>query len=209
MTNLPIKSALIFAFLITKRHFQAVIVWILLFLIISAIPIVLIPYIKTEYATYANLLASFIRIIMTMMILKISIHICRFQKISKTQVTGIATKFFSYLLSSIIYALIVIIGLLLCIIPGVIWAIKFQFAPILLLDSHVTIKNAFIKSSEITRPFLKELLFFGLFIMLVNLGGLLFFGIGLFVSIPLTIITYVYIYNYIFQKNLTEFLKIQ
>ena len=31
---------------------------------------------------------------------------------------------------------------------GVIWAIKFQFAPILLLIPHVTIKIAFIKSSE-------------------------------------------------------------
>jgi len=108
--------------------------------------------------------------------------------------------FFKYLAGSIVYGLIVLGGLLLLIVPGIIWAIKFQFWSYLLIDKGMGPIEAIKKSGELTRGVKWGLLKFLLVIFLVTLVGLLALVVGLFVAIPVTCIAMVYVYRQLLKQ---------
>lgn len=104
-------------------------------------------------------------------------------------------QFLDYLLVSLLLFLITLGGLLLLIVPGVIFALKYQFAPFLVIDKKLSPLAAIKKSGSITKGFLWPL--FGLWLMSVLLMaiGVLLFGIGLLLAVPVTIFAQVYAYK--------------
>ncbi len=65
-----------------------------------------------------------------------------------------------YFLLSLVMALIVIFGFLLLIIPGVIWSLKYMFAPYALIDEKLSFSDAMAKSDEMTRGIKWQLFWF-------------------------------------------------
>ena len=51
-----------------------------------------------------------------------------------TDVFSCFLLFFNYLFGAILYGLIIFVGIILLIIPGIIWAIKFQFYSYFIVD---------------------------------------------------------------------------
>ncbi|MCI5108269.1 MAG: hypothetical protein MRY49_00280 [Candidatus Pacebacteria bacterium] len=71
------------------------------------------------------------------------------------------TKFFwKYLFAMILYGLAVFIGLILLVVPGIYIALRFAFAPLILIDKDLGIKESFKKSTEITKDVKWKLLGF-------------------------------------------------
>lgn len=103
--------------------------------------------------------------------------------------------FFKYLFSSILYGLIVLGGMILLIIPGIIWAIKFQFFTYFIVDKELGPIEALKRSSAITKGAKWDLFFFGLLLGLINLLGALGLLIGLFVTIPTTMVATAFVYR--------------
>ncbi len=111
------------------------------------------------------------------------------------------TKFFlNFLAGSILYGLIVIGGLLLLIVPGIVWAIKYQFFSYLIIDKNLGPIEALKKSGEITAGSKGAIFGLDILLILINLLGLLCLVVGLFVTIPLSMVAK----GYVFRKLLGE-----
>ena len=103
--------------------------------------------------------------------------------------------FWKYLGVSIIYPLVILGGLILTIVPGIIWAVRFSFSSIIVIDTKSGPVAAMKESYAITKGSFWEILLFWITMMLLNILGLIFFGIGLIISIPISVMAYVYVYR--------------
>ncbi|MDR3559687.1 MAG: hypothetical protein P4L62_04135 [Candidatus Pacebacteria bacterium] len=100
-----------------------------------------------------------------------------------------------FILGMILYALIVIGGFILLIVPGIIWSIKYQFFAYLIIDKNMGPLEAIKKSGEITMGNKGNLFVLGILISLINLVGVLCAFVGLFATIPLSLLAMVYVYR--------------
>jgi uncharacterized membrane protein len=96
--------------------------------------------------------------------------------------------FWGYLLASVLVGLIVAGGLLLLVVPGVIWGLTYGFAGFLVADRDLDPVAALRESRRLTVGRRWQLLEFALLAALTNLVGALAFGVGLLVTVPTTFI---------------------
>ena len=97
--------------------------------------------------------------------------------------------------------LVVLGGLILLIIPGIIWAVRFSFSFYIVVDTKVGPVIAMKESYAITKGKFWKLLLFWIVVGLVNLLGLICLGVGLFVSVPVTTLASVYVYRWLSQRK--------
>jgi len=109
--------------------------------------------------------------------------------------------FFKYIFASILYGLIVFVGTLLLIIPGIIWALQFAFCGFILVDQKASILESLRKSAEITKGHKWNLFLFLIVLILFNLLGTLAFYIGLLVTAPISALALVYVYRKLNPKS--------
>lgn len=103
--------------------------------------------------------------------------------------------FWKFLGGSILYGLIVLGGLILLIVPGIIFAVKYQFFAYLIIDQGAGPVESIKRSGEITMGakwdvFVLDLAFLG-----INLLGFLACFVGLFATIPTTMVAMAYVYR--------------
>lgn len=103
--------------------------------------------------------------------------------------------FFKYLVGYILYKLIVLAGLILLIVPGIIWAIKFYYFPYFIVDKKMGSIQALKESSRITSSSKWNLFLLFLLLGLINIAGALFFGIGLLATIPTSMVAIAFVYH--------------
>lgn len=103
--------------------------------------------------------------------------------------------FFKYLAGTILYGLIIFGGMLLFIIPGIIWAIKFQFFTYALVDKKLGPIAALKESANITRGVKWHLFIFDILVVFVNMLGFALLFVGLFITIPLTVFATAFLYR--------------
>lgn len=108
---------------------------------------------------------------------------------------------FRYLIAKIAYALVVLVGFILLIVPGIIWGIKYTFVRYLIVDKGLSIKEAFRESSKITSGSKWNIFWLRLLMTLINILGLLALGVGLLLSIPVTIMAYAYMYRKLLEGH--------
>lgn len=109
--------------------------------------------------------------------------------------------FIPYLFGSVVYGVIVVVGYLLLIIPGLIWSIKLQYFSYLMVDKNMGPIDAMKESSRITKGHKWNLFLFGILLILINFAGLLAFGVGLFITVPVTFMANVYVYKNLSGKS--------
>jgi uncharacterized membrane protein len=103
--------------------------------------------------------------------------------------------FWRFLGISILMPLAVLGGLILLIIPGIFWAVRFSFSQLIVVDTKMGPIAAMKESYAITKGSFWKLLGFYAVMGFLNLSGLLLFGIGLLMTIPLTTLASIYIYR--------------
>lgn len=106
-----------------------------------------------------------------------------------------------YLLGVIIYDLIVFVGLILLIIPGIIWAVKYQFLSFFIVDKELSPLDALKESEKLTSGIKFDLFIFDLLVGIINILGALPFGLGLIITVPITSIAMAFIYRKLLQKK--------
>jgi hypothetical protein len=100
-----------------------------------------------------------------------------------------------YVLASIITGIVVILGLVLLIIPGVILAIRLQYTTYLIVDKNLGPIEAIKKSWSVTRGNTWNLFFFGILLGLINILGVVCLLVGLFITIPLGMLATTFVYR--------------
>ncbi len=103
--------------------------------------------------------------------------------------------FWNYLGTAILTGIIVIVGLILLIVPGIIWMLRYIFAPYLVIDRHLAPLAALKESSRITYGHKWQLLGFLLVIVAINIVGALLLLVGLLVTIPLSSLAMTHAYR--------------
>jgi len=136
-----------------------------------------------------------LNLIIGMGLLKIVLGFCDNEKSRFTELFSCYRLFFKYLFSTILYMLIVLGGLILFIVPGIIWSIKFQFYPYLIIDKGMGPVEALKASALITQGAKWELVGFGLIIGIISLLGVLCLVIGMFATIPTAWVAYAFVYR--------------
>lgn len=100
-----------------------------------------------------------------------------------------------YFIASFIYGLIVVVGLILLIVPGIIWGIKYRYFIYFMVDKNLGPIDALKASSKLTQGVKWNLFFFGLALILVNIIGFICLIVGLFITIPLSMMAEAYVYR--------------
>lgn len=142
-----------------------------------------------------NVISLVISIFVTIATIKISLRFTYGETADFNDLYSGYPYFLNVLLGGILYALIVIGGLILLIVPGIIWAIKYQFFGYLVIDQNLDAVEAIKKSGAITKGSKGHLFLFWLASFGVNILGVLACGIGLFATIPTVWVAHAYIYR--------------
>ena len=137
-----------------------------------------------------------VSIVSSIFIIKIGLKLYDNLKIGSYDFLSFTTSlFFKFLLGYVLYMLLVGVGFLLLVVPGIYLAIRFQFVQYLIVDKNMDVMDAFKESSKMTdgqkwNLFLLMLLFIG-----INIIGALALGIGLLITIPIVIVAQAYVYK--------------
>lgn len=105
------------------------------------------------------------------------------------------TPFLYYVVGTILVGLATLVGLVLLIIPGFIAMALFMFAPYIIIDKSLTPLAAMKHSMHLAKGHVLKLILLVLSLVLVNIIGALFLGIGLLVSVPITLLVTVRAYR--------------
>lgn len=101
----------------------------------------------------------------------------------------------SFLTVWFLYWLAVAVGLCIFLIPGIVLGVMLGFAPFLVLDSELPALAALQRSWELAKGALYDLILFWLVVLGVNLLGLMALGVGLFLTIPTTMVATAWVYR--------------
>jgi hypothetical protein len=108
--------------------------------------------------------------------------------------------FLQYLAVSILYGLLVIVGLVLLVVPGIYLAVRYGFAGFLVADGRAEVPDAFHQSSELTHGERWQLFAFALALLVINVIGAVLFGIGLLFTIPISAFAATLVYRRLLER---------
>lgn len=100
-----------------------------------------------------------------------------------------------YFIASLIYAIIVLIGSLFLIIPGIYLALRLQFFLAFIVEEHSGIIESLKRSWIITKGHSMQLFLLMLAMAGIILLGIIVFVIGIFVAIPVVYMMYCYTFR--------------
>lgn len=103
--------------------------------------------------------------------------------------------FLQYLAAKLLTGVVVVLGFLLLVIPGVILALMFLFSEYLVVDRKLGPLEAMAESKRITSGHKWKLLGLAGLLVLMNLAGLLCLIVGLLVTIPVSALAMVHAYR--------------
>lgn len=103
--------------------------------------------------------------------------------------------FWKYVGTYILVSIVFFVGLILLIVPGIIWGLRYMFALNLIVDRNLKPFEAMKESARITYGNKWQLLGLVLLLVLVNILGFLALIVGLLVSMPVTALAFVHAYR--------------
>jgi hypothetical protein len=145
----------------------------------------------------------FVSGVVTLGWIKIALRFCDREQPQYADLYTQYPLFFRYLGAAILYALIVVAGVILLVVPGIIWAIQFGYAFNLIVDRRVGVMESLRLSSAITRGVKWNLFLFVLILVGVNLLGALALLIGLLWTVPASFVASVYVYRKLLAQTAT------
>ena len=103
--------------------------------------------------------------------------------------------YWRYLGSSILVMLIEIIGFVLLVIPGIIASVFLLFVPFIVIERGTGPIEAVKASFEMVKGHFWGVFLFMLAALAVNIVGMMLFGVGLLLTIPVTVIAIAHLYR--------------
>jgi uncharacterized membrane protein len=146
-----------------------------------------------------DLLVGIIGIILSaflsMAVIRIGLRFTAGDKAEYRDLYAAYRSFWRFLGGYILYVLIIVGGLILLIIPGIIWAVKYQFFGYFMIDQDMTPRKALKRSGQITNGIKGYLFLFNLAMLGIIILGYLALIVGILVAGPLVWISMAYVYR--------------
>ena len=105
------------------------------------------------------------------------------------------SPFWKYTVATLLYGLIFLVGLVLVIIPGIIWGIMFGFAGYFIIDKNMWPIEALKASKHITYGHKWELFLLGILSFLIVALGFICILVGLLVAAPVVLFAFAHAYR--------------
>lgn len=202
--DFSIGEAVKFGWNIMKSNFWFFLGVLIVAWVIVAIPSGIARLLQRESPGFGflfNVIAWVVQLIVAIGFIRIALRFVDNEKAVFNDLFSFPPYFWRYLGGYILYFLIVVGGMILLIIPGIIWAIKFQYFGYCIIDQNLDPVDALKKSSAITNGIKWELFGFGIVLALINILGALVFFVGLFATVPTTLVAYAFVYRRLLQQT--------
>lgn len=109
-------------------------------------------------------------------------------------------RFILYILGNFLYGLVVTLGIIALIIPGIYLALRYGFFWYAIIDGHKGVFAAFHESARITHGVKWQLVLFGLASMGAILLGFFALGVGVLVAIPVVMLASAHLYRVLLNQ---------
>lgn len=205
------KEAIKFGWNTMKDNIRFFIILLIILLLISFVPGQISENIRSDYPALSfivTIIGWILNVIVYLGVIKITL---RFVNNEKGEFSDLFSQYplcFKYVLATIVYNLVVFVGIILFIIPGIIWGIKYQFFDYFIVDKRLGPIESIKRSAEITKGSKWNLFLFSILLGLINLAGVMCLLVGLFVTIPTTMIAQAFVYrkllSYIERTSMPE-----
>jgi len=103
--------------------------------------------------------------------------------------------FWSYIIANLLVGILIAVGIVLLIVPGIIAMLMFMFSSFIVIDREKGPIESMAMSKLITKGKRWPLLGFVLLLLLINLAGILALLIGLLVTIPVSTLAFAHAYR--------------
>ena len=128
-------------------------------------------------------------------VVRIFLNICDGKPTGYYDLFSIYDVLWRYIGGTILYIAVIIGGMILLVVPGVIWGLKYNQFFYYIIDKNCGIKESFKRSALAMEGHKTFMLKFILLAALFNLAGALCLLIGLLVTVPATWLGHAYIYR--------------
>jgi uncharacterized membrane protein len=142
-----------------------------------------------------------LRTLVEMGVIKIALKVEDGKKAAYGDLLSESDLLWNFLIGSAIYTVIVLAGIILFIVPGIIWATKYSYFSYLIIDKGMKPWDAIKKSGEITEGQKWHLFLLGLALAGINILGTLALVVGLFITLPVTTLAWTRVYRQLSSKN--------
>ncbi|MEM7009811.1 MAG: hypothetical protein AAF462_11825, partial [Thermodesulfobacteriota bacterium] len=143
-----------------------------------------------------NLGSFVVSIVVSIFGIKIGLRLYENEKIGSYDFLSFSlSTFFKYLLAYLLFFIIIVVGFILLIVPGIYLAIRYQFCLYLIIDKDMDVIDSFKESTRLTDGSKWNLFVFALLQILIVLAGILALLVGLFVAVPIVIVSWAYVYK--------------
>ena len=104
-------------------------------------------------------------------------------------------QFIQFMIASVVFGILVMIGMVLLVVPGVILALMMGMYAFLVVEKNMKGIDALKASKELTKGARWQLLGFGLLLLLLNMLGAVALLVGLLVTMPMSMVAGVEVYK--------------
>lgn len=109
-----------------------------------------------------------------------------------------------YFLTSLVYGLIVAGGMILLVVPGIIWGIMYSQALYIAIDQGKGVRESLKASKDLTRGFKGKIFLIGLVMALISIIGAIPLGLGVIITMPLSMLTGAVVYLRLSEERQPE-----
>ncbi|MFC1916306.1 hypothetical protein ACFLW4_06430 [Chloroflexota bacterium] len=113
-------------------------------------------------------------------------------------------NYWNAVLASLLVFVIIGLGLIILIIPGIIFACKLVFTPYLVVDRKMEVIEAIKESWRMTGGHAWTVFFIGLLAIPIGIAGLICFGVGVIISIMWVTLTFASLYHAVSMSRQTS-----
>lgn len=135
-----------------------------------------------------GLVVQLLQVGLTMAWIRVALRISDGQPVEVPRARELLPDYLSFLFTSVLLGLGVSLGLLLLVVPGVLFGLAFGFAPYAVMDHKADPLSAMKESLRLTRGNRPELFAMWLVLLLLNLVGAMALGLGLLLTVPMSFI---------------------
>jgi len=192
------KEAISFGWKIMKENLRFFIFLLIVTSLIELPPLIISILVEKERPILSfgiDLIGLVLSWIIWLGLIKISLNFCDNLKSKISDLFSQYRLFFRYLFATILFGVIVLLGTILLIIPGFYLAIRLQFYDYFIVDKRARIIESLKKSWRITQGNVWGLFIFGLLLVGINLLGALSLLVGLFATVPTTMVAFAFVYR--------------
>jgi len=166
--------------------------------LISIVPDLIVDKVTAQNSwpnTILKLVLRLVGLVMGMITTRISLDIFDHGKADLSRIAELLPQLPSYLAGKILYGLIILVGLILLIVPGIIASYMFLYVGYLIIDRGLGPIEALKESRAITDGVKWDLFLFSVVIGLLNILGVLFLFVGLLITVPITLMASAFVYR--------------